>query len=997
MGKRRDRRIAAQMAAGRRVKLDLFTEPSGDLVGASRHDEVGGDLDQDSHARAPNSPSSPGQQQENPLLLLGQYSDDELEEEEKKEPKPSAEESSSVHQKEVEEPVDIERDKESNGGLDVASPGVKQDDTDGDLDPLNAVKYMDNNDIGSIDSTALKPFGEVDSMAEVSSSGNSGPQIDQDATGEWKIVMHEESSGYYYWNTVTGETSWEAPDMLAQRMEAPGEKKLSPIIEESGSVLLDAHASSSDLIADLEVHGNASLFDRPRNANLIPNVKEHCESGFEMETGNVGTKDENIQVLNDNCSAISVSYMEASALIDSVSNQQSDMVNSGIEGSTSRSMELPMAVNVEEKNDHPIVSKEYAEASHVHSVRLITLGENLLQKLKVLEGSGEQTQALDRRVKYISEIEVRLSDCKALASYGSSLLPFWWHTETQLKQLELAIGKEAVPQSARHELLDKVETFHISSRDDDASQQTMGTASGVGGKDKGLLSTIENACASTDTANASESVHNQVDHLVHNEDDKPKYGLSSGFLGSEPGEIAPRANENLVPVFLDHKTESHAVDAADMDVDMEVDNETSEYHDVPVDASCNAQLEQPVHSNTTLPSLDATTSDPVEKFSAPPPPDEEWIPPPPPDNEPIPPPPPDEPPTPLFPLPPPYAESTPALPYVEQYSFAYTVPSYEYYAPAVTEVNNSTYYAPTESCQNVEPQPLPYYESAANVFPEPTPPVVTPVTSVVYYDLPNGAVPSEPVINSLESSSFYSESGSVSYHDNVASDYTGSIGVAPESGYAQIPGLKVQSDFYTSSSETDVVTVKGSSISTASYTPEAAVVNESAADPLPTADAKNPPKVVRNKKRTIAAAPTLRSNRKVSSLVDKWKAAKEELHGDKEDEPEDPYERLEKKRQKQIEEWRAQQIASGEARDNANFQPLGGDWRERVKRKRSESSSKSVQNPSREEVNEQQHPNLIELSKDLPSGWQAYWDESSKQVYYGNAVTSETSWTRPTN
>lgn len=60
MGKRRDRRIAAQMAAGRRVKLDLFTEPSGDLVGASRHDEVGGDLDQDSHARAPNSPSSPG-------------------------------------------------------------------------------------------------------------------------------------------------------------------------------------------------------------------------------------------------------------------------------------------------------------------------------------------------------------------------------------------------------------------------------------------------------------------------------------------------------------------------------------------------------------------------------------------------------------------------------------------------------------------------------------------------------------------------------------------------------------------------------------------------------------------------------------------------------------------------------------------------------------------------------------------------------------------------
>lgn len=27
-----------------------------------------------------------------------------------------------------------------------------------------------------------------------------------------------------------------------------------------------------------------------------------------------------------------------------------------------------------------------------------------------------------------------------------------------------------------------------------------------------------------------------------------------------------------------------------------------------------------------------------------------------------------------------------------------------------------------------------------------------------------------------------------------------------------------------------------------------------------------------------------------------------------------------------LQEWRAQQIASGEAKENANFQPLGGDW-----------------------------------------------------------------------
>lgn len=75
------------------------------------------------------------------------------------------------------------------------------------------------------------------------------------------------------------------------------------------------------------------------------------------------------------------------------------------------------------------------------------------------------------------------------------------------------------------------------------------------------------------------------------------------------------------------------------------------------------------------------------------------------------------------------------------------------------------------------------------------------------------------------------------------------------------------------------------------------------------------------------------------------------MHEDEESEPENGFEILEKKRQRAIEvcecdfficnlmcqcfpsltilswqEWRAQQIASGEAKDNANFQPLGGDW-----------------------------------------------------------------------
>uniref|UniRef100_A0A5B6YQ61 Putative WW domain-containing protein isoform 1 n=1 Tax=Davidia involucrata TaxID=16924 RepID=A0A5B6YQ61_DAVIN len=99
---------------------------------------------------------------------------------------------------------------------------------------------------------------------------------------------------------------------------------------------------------------------------------------------------------------------------------------------------------------------------------------------------------------------------------------------------------------------------------------------------------------------------------------------------------------------------------------------------------------------------------------------------------------------------------------------------------------------------------------------------------------------------------------------------------------------------------------------------------------------------------------------------------------------------LEKKRQREIEEWHAQQIASGEAKDNANFQPLCGDWRERVKHKRAQSASEAVQTPSEGLTDGNLPPDLNEISRDLPSGWKAYWDEASKQVYYGNSVTSET-------
>lgn len=43
---------------------------------------------------------------------------------------------------------------------------------------------------------------------------------------------------------------------------------------------------------------------------------------------------------------------------------------------------------------------------------------------------------------YMLEIEIRLSDFKPLASHGSSLLPFWVHSDRKIKVLESLINDE---------------------------------------------------------------------------------------------------------------------------------------------------------------------------------------------------------------------------------------------------------------------------------------------------------------------------------------------------------------------------------------------------------------------------------------------------------------------------------------------------------------------------------------------------------------------------
>jgi len=57
---------------------------------------------------------------------------------------------------------------------------------------------------------------EMVSKDQTDASENFDERVGNDTSSGWKMVLHEESQHYYYWNVETGETSWEVPQVLAQ-------------------------------------------------------------------------------------------------------------------------------------------------------------------------------------------------------------------------------------------------------------------------------------------------------------------------------------------------------------------------------------------------------------------------------------------------------------------------------------------------------------------------------------------------------------------------------------------------------------------------------------------------------------------------------------------------------------------------------------------------------------------------------------------------------------
>uniref|UniRef100_A0A1J3JP89 Formin-binding protein 4 n=1 Tax=Noccaea caerulescens TaxID=107243 RepID=A0A1J3JP89_NOCCA len=713
-----------------------------------------------------------------------------------------------------------------------------------------------------------------------------------DVTSTWKMILHEESNQYYYWNTETGETSWEIPAVLIQTAGAYGTG-----YNQSGPVVT---TYESTLISGVEPSYLQSVQNDYRGTD--------CSTSLNVELGE-RNKSEDHQVECQMDSA--VNYQPG----------QEELAGPQI-------------------SDHAHANFDTGAATDLPS-RLLSLSEGLLEKLRSLKKSHGNFHSNEKISKYILEVEVRHSDVKALILDTSPLLSFWLHTEKQLKRLEDGVNDE-IYELAKSAVMDEIAETSKSSPESKLVADANNTES-----------EFEDSGRERELAQSGKTLHSEKSADVGG-DESPTHTRGHS---AEQSDVTP-SDEMLA------KAGFSVVEDIDMDVDMEVEEPVPVSSVQVIDASDGKTFSQTEPSNLHT--------------EVPPPPGEEWIPPPPSESEDFPPPPPD---SYSEPAPPPPLESGHVPPtfssdslgisytvpqsymqqsadYAAQYSLSYPESNYQYIANATALAPNTQFYGHVDGSQVSLPQSTFYYETAPGTS-EVAPAAASAVEA--YYDF-KGVAPLFPVISSGEPSLHHSGVDSANF--NIPSN--SSTAVEPSSRSNDSAEM---ASVGTATQSTDVT--GGSSLL-----------------------AKGQSKVKRPKKRTVAAS-SLKSNKKVSSLVDKWKAAKEELNdSEEEEEEEEDYGILDRKRRREIEEWKSRQIASGEAKDNANFQPLGGDWREKVKRRKERAGRETVESKKKDE--KQQKPDLTKLSAQLPSGWQAYWDESSKKVYYGNTTTSQTSWTRPT-
>ena len=232
---------------------------------------------------------------------------------------------------------------------------------------LDALNNLEGRDIGENDVISLSASSkEMSSVERISVPGNLDVQGTGDTSLGWKMVMHEESNQYYYWNTETGETSWEVPDVLVQASQLNPEQKTLPVTEGLESARLGYEVKST---LDVECSDSSPLHSTcvSMGANLVSETKEVYEHVSQVNEYTEGCKGETLEV-KDGDAVINQNELSGyGAVNDLLGNGNS--IRTGLE-----------------KNVHERIADKEPETGIDISFHLVEQSESLLEKLMTLKG-----------------------------------------------------------------------------------------------------------------------------------------------------------------------------------------------------------------------------------------------------------------------------------------------------------------------------------------------------------------------------------------------------------------------------------------------------------------------------------------------------------------------------------------------------------------------------------------------------------------------------------
>ena len=99
-------------------------------------------------------------------------------------------------------------DKENNGSAECCT-GKEFD--QGDIKKISDELSLVHDDFQNKD-IAIREVQDHNTLTDAGVSSVSEIQNTPDSIDGWNVLLDEQTNRYYYWNTITGETSWELPN-----------------------------------------------------------------------------------------------------------------------------------------------------------------------------------------------------------------------------------------------------------------------------------------------------------------------------------------------------------------------------------------------------------------------------------------------------------------------------------------------------------------------------------------------------------------------------------------------------------------------------------------------------------------------------------------------------------------------------------------------------------------------------------------------------------------